>query len=158
MRAGILNEVIVIRKPVIARDEFGAERVVYEDCGRVCAQVKYDSGNRITESHEVIMKPLEYGVKARVNKEATEAKVHIMANYMLKWFEMGTKPRFRSRKKLYMFQRIPSRAGIQREGNRRQYEAHTGRINKKGIWEPLKTPNGRLAGNRMRDLQTVNEF
>jgi hypothetical protein len=52
-----------------------------------------------------VMKPMEYGVKTRVDKEATEAKVHIMGDYMLKWFELGTKPRFRSRKKLYMFKR-----------------------------------------------------
>jgi hypothetical protein len=53
------------------------------------------------------LKPLRSGagVRVRVNKEVTEAKVHIMAHYMLKWFEMGTKNRFRSRKKMYMFQR-----------------------------------------------------
>jgi SPP1 family predicted phage head-tail adaptor len=54
MRAGVLNEVIVLRKPVIVKDEFGAEHVVYEDCFRVRAQVKYNSGNRVTESHEIL--------------------------------------------------------------------------------------------------------
>jgi SPP1 family predicted phage head-tail adaptor len=54
MRAGVLNEVIVILRPVIVKDEFGAERVVYEDYKRARAQVKYNSGNRIAESHEII--------------------------------------------------------------------------------------------------------
>jgi SPP1 family predicted phage head-tail adaptor len=54
MRAGVLNEVIVISRPVIVKDKFGAEHVVYEDYRRARAQVKYNSGNRITESHEII--------------------------------------------------------------------------------------------------------
>jgi hypothetical protein len=33
------------------------------------------------------------GIKVSVDKEATYSKVHIMGDYRLKWFEMGTKPR-----------------------------------------------------------------
>ena len=54
MRAGLLNGVIVIRRPVIAKDGYGSERVAYEDCMRVRAHVMYSWGNRVTESHEIL--------------------------------------------------------------------------------------------------------
>ena len=43
-------------------------------------------------------KSLSSGVKASINKEATQSTVHIMGDYRLKWFEMGTKIR-KTRKK-----------------------------------------------------------
>jgi head-tail adaptor len=54
MRAGTLTESIVFRRPVIVKDDFGAEQTGYEDCIRMRAQAKYNSGNRITEQHEII--------------------------------------------------------------------------------------------------------
>ena len=38
-------------------------------------------------------KTLRSGVKASINKEVTEGKVHIMGDFRLKFFEMGTKRR-----------------------------------------------------------------
>ena len=37
------------------------------------------------------------GIKSKVNKEATEGKVHIMGDFRLKFFEMGTKTRYKKR-------------------------------------------------------------
>lgn len=39
-------------------------------------------------------KSLRQGVKSSVRKDATEAKVHIMGDFRLKFFEMGTKERY----------------------------------------------------------------
>ena len=54
MRAGVLTERIILLRPVIVKNEFGAETTAYESCGRMRAQVKYNSGNRITERHEIV--------------------------------------------------------------------------------------------------------
>lgn len=39
-------------------------------------------------------KSLQSGIKSKVNKEGTEAKVHIMGDFRLKFFEAGTKDRY----------------------------------------------------------------
>ena len=39
-------------------------------------------------------KSLQSGIKARVNKDGTEAKVHIMGDFRPKFFESGTKDRY----------------------------------------------------------------
>ena len=39
-------------------------------------------------------KALQSGIKAKVNKDGTEAKVHIMGDFRLKFFETGTKDRY----------------------------------------------------------------
>jgi SPP1 family predicted phage head-tail adaptor len=54
VRAGVLTEVIVLRRPVTVKDAYGGERVRYEEYCRARAQVKYNAGNRVTESHEII--------------------------------------------------------------------------------------------------------
>jgi hypothetical protein len=41
-------------------------------------------------------------------RDTTQVKVHIMRDFRLKWFEMGTKPRFRSKKKV---EKVRRRAG-----------------------------------------------
>ena len=38
-------------------------------------------------------KTLQSGIKSSINKEVTEGKVHIMGDFRLKFFEMGTKRR-----------------------------------------------------------------
>lgn len=42
-------------------------------------------------------KSLRQGVKASVKKDVSEAKVHIMGDFRLKFFEMGTKERYTRR-------------------------------------------------------------
>lgn len=37
---------------------------------------------------------LQSGIKSKVNKDGTEAKVHIMGDFRLKFFEKGTKDRY----------------------------------------------------------------
>ena len=44
-------------------------------------------------------KTVSSGIKSKVNKEATEGKVHIMGDFRLKFFEMGTKTRYKKRTK-----------------------------------------------------------
>ena len=39
------------------------------------------------------------GIKSSVNKEVTEGKVHIMGDFRLKFFELGTKRRYKKRTK-----------------------------------------------------------
>ncbi len=38
------------------------------------------------------------GIKSSINKEVTEGKVHIMGDFRLKFFELGTKKRFKKNK------------------------------------------------------------
>lgn len=38
------------------------------------------------------------GIKSSINKEITEGKVHIMGDFRLKFFELGTKKRFKKNK------------------------------------------------------------
>lgn len=38
---------------------------------------------------------LASGIKYRINKEATEGKAHILGDFRLKFFELGTKERYR---------------------------------------------------------------
>lgn len=42
-------------------------------------------------------KSLASGIKYRINKEATEDKAHILGDFRLKFFELGTKERYRKR-------------------------------------------------------------
>lgn len=42
---------------------------------------------------------LSRGIKSTVKKDGLQAKVHIMGDFRLKFFEMGTKPRYLRRKK-----------------------------------------------------------
>lgn len=39
------------------------------------------------------------GIKSSVNKEVTEGKVHILGDFRLKFFELGTKARYKKRTK-----------------------------------------------------------
>lgn len=41
-----------------------------------------------------VTKPMVQGVKKRVEKDYAEGVVHIMGDYRLKWFELGTDERF----------------------------------------------------------------
>ena len=42
-------------------------------------------------------KSLASGIKYKINKDATEGKVHILGDFRLKFFELGTKERYRKR-------------------------------------------------------------
>lgn len=55
MRAGLLNEVIKVEKPVTTTNEYGANYIQWETfIGRTKAQVTYSSGNRLNENNEII--------------------------------------------------------------------------------------------------------
>lgn len=42
-------------------------------------------------------KSLASGIKYKINKDATEGKAHILGDFRLKFFELGTKERYRKR-------------------------------------------------------------
>lgn len=46
------------------------------------------------KSGKVTFKSLQDGIKASVAQDAESAKVHIMGDFRLKWFELGTKERY----------------------------------------------------------------
>lgn len=56
-------------------------------------QLRSVVGKAINHKNRWNGKTLGNGVKMKVDKEATEAKVHIMGDFRLKFFEMGTSAR-----------------------------------------------------------------
>lgn len=54
---------------------------------------KHVVGKAINHKNRWNGKTLGNGVKMKVDKEATEAKVHIMGDFRLKFFELGTTTR-----------------------------------------------------------------
>lgn len=44
-------------------------------------------------------KTFSSGIKSSINKEVTEGKVHILGDFRLKFFELGTKTRYKKRTK-----------------------------------------------------------
>lgn len=50
--------------------------------------------NNSTKKSAKYGKSLQSGIKYKVNKDGTEAKVHIMGDFRLKFFEDGTKARY----------------------------------------------------------------
>ena len=84
-----------------------------------------------------VIHPRYQGAGYSVNAESTEAKVHIMGDYILKWFERGTAERYRTYGKLYMFRRKAGGRWYWRRDYRARYmpghgryggSLHTGRI------------------------------
>lgn len=56
-------------------------------------------GKSVTRHKDKYGKTLESGVKTSINRKVDGGKVHIMANYKLKWFELGTSERYNMRNK-----------------------------------------------------------
>jgi len=55
MEAGLLKEVITIERPVVVKDEFGANKIDWETfIEKTRAGVSYNSGNRVNENNEII--------------------------------------------------------------------------------------------------------
>lgn len=55
MRAGLLKEVISVDKPIVAADDFGANKIEWiNHIKRTRAKVTYSSGNRANENNEII--------------------------------------------------------------------------------------------------------
>lgn len=55
----------------------------------------------ITSKNRWNGKTLSSGVKVKVDREATEAKVHIMGDFRLKFLELGTSPRYLRKNNAY---------------------------------------------------------
>lgn len=79
-RDGIRKSLTIVRKEAISR----LRSVV----GKGASRRKDNYG-----------KTLESGVKYKVYKDVSGGNVNILGNYKLKWFELGTKPRYNWRKK-----------------------------------------------------------
>ncbi|WP_024993402.1 hypothetical protein [Phocaeicola paurosaccharolyticus] len=56
-------------------------------------ELKNRIGNKVNDKNRWNGKSLQSGIRYSVNKGATEAKVNILGDFRLKFFEMGTKPR-----------------------------------------------------------------
>lgn len=54
MDSGRLNEVIVIKRPIIEKDEYGANTVIWKDIINTRADVQFDNGSRDTENGEIV--------------------------------------------------------------------------------------------------------
>lgn len=54
MKAGALNEHITILHPTIVKSDYGSENVSWSNYSTTRAEVKYNSGSRITENNEII--------------------------------------------------------------------------------------------------------
>ena len=54
MRAGVLTEPITFIRAEINKNEYGQEETIWSNYINTRSQVKYKSGNRITENNEII--------------------------------------------------------------------------------------------------------
>lgn len=54
MNAGRLDEIIVIQKPIVSKDEYGANITEWVDSIRTRADVQFESGNRQNENNEIV--------------------------------------------------------------------------------------------------------
>ncbi len=54
MRAGLLNEVITILRNEVITDEYGANKIEWNEFVTTRANITYNSGNRITENSEIV--------------------------------------------------------------------------------------------------------
>lgn len=54
MNGGRLKEVIVIQRPTITKDEFGANRVEWKDIISTRSDVQFDNGSRAKENGEIV--------------------------------------------------------------------------------------------------------
>ena len=64
-------------------------------------QLKREIGSAINHRNNWNNKTLGSGIKVKVKKDGTEAKVHIMGDFRLKFFEKGTKKRYLRKSKSY---------------------------------------------------------
>ena len=53
-------------------------------------QLRLVLGNKVNSRNKWNGKTLQSGIKARTNRAGTETKIHIMGDFRLKFFEMGT--------------------------------------------------------------------
>lgn len=52
-----------------------------------------------SKSGKITFQSLQDGIKMKVDSNAESAKVHIMGDFRLKWFELGTKERYTKKKR-----------------------------------------------------------
>lgn len=54
MQAGILNNIIVVQRPKVVKNEYGANVIQYNDIITTRAYIKNNSGNRANENGEIV--------------------------------------------------------------------------------------------------------
>ena len=54
MRAGLLTDPVTFRKATITKNQYGQEETDWIDCISTRANVRFNSGNRVTENNEII--------------------------------------------------------------------------------------------------------
>ena len=72
MIAGTLKDIISIEEPIVVKDEFGANKLVWEKAiKRTRAKVSYRSGSRTNENNEIIF-AYEVDFTIRIYHQVTE--------------------------------------------------------------------------------------
>lgn len=54
MNGGRLKEIIVVQRPTITRDDFGANKTVWKDIITTRSDVQFEKGDRATENGEIV--------------------------------------------------------------------------------------------------------
>lgn len=84
------------RRRMVFRKSLGeASRVLVRETKKQLRGVRTKSGKLSTKTKSKFTgKTMESGVRYKVSRDARESKVHIMGDFRLKFFEMGTRKRF----------------------------------------------------------------
>lgn len=67
-----------------------SSRILVNETRRNLRQIMTKSGRLSTKSKNTTGKTLEQGIKKKIDRKAESVKIHIMGDYRLKWFELGT--------------------------------------------------------------------
>lgn len=54
MRAGLLTDPVTFRRAIITKNQYGQEETDWIDCISTRANVRFNSGSRVTENNEII--------------------------------------------------------------------------------------------------------
>ncbi len=123
------------RKMVFRRALGEASRILVKETKKQLRQVKTKRGllNTKTQSRYT-GKNLESGVRYKVSKDAKEAKVHIMGDFRLKFFELGAKERVTKGYRVIGKSKVGGRTYKNRVGK----PAYRGRIEASKFFERAK--------------------
>lgn len=71
MRAGLLKEIINIKRPTITKNEYGEDTEVYQTIGRYRARIVHNGGSRNRENDEIVF-PYQKIFVVRIYCDVTE--------------------------------------------------------------------------------------
>lgn len=121
------------RKVVFRRSLGEASRILVRETRKQLRGVRTKSGSLNTKTKSKWTgKTLESGVRYKIAKNAKESKVHIMGDFRLKFFELGTKDRNTKG------HRVTGKYWSRGEGRGRIYKVRTGKGGFRGRIEASK--------------------